>query len=100
VLLRREDEGLILGMLLEPQEAFQKGLEVVAQPDARGTDPQPAETEFVGHALSAMRGVLQGVGEGWGLDLGGDAVRVGPTRPATRFDERLNAPTWKARRSS
>ena len=90
-------------MLLEAEEAFETGLEIVPKPDAAdagGADLQPAQAELVGDALCAVRGVLQGVGEDLSLDVRGDTVGVGPARPATLFDERLNAPDLKARRSS
>ena len=85
-LLGREHKGLVLGVLLEAEQALETSLEVVAKPnaaDARGTDLEPAQAKLFGDPLRAVRGVLQGVGEDLGLDFRGDAVGVGPARPAT-----------------
>ena len=64
--------------MLEPEEALEASLEVVAQPDAAdagGTDLEPAQAELVGDAVGAVRGVLEGVGE----DLASSSHLVRPS---------------------
>jgi hypothetical protein len=89
-LLLGEDERAVLGSLLEAEQTLETGLEVIPSPDAADpgdTDVDALKSELIGHTLGAVRGMVKRVGEDLGLELLGDAVRMGPPRPAALFDQ-------------
>src|SRR5262249_28087541 len=64
-LFLRDDERRVLGVAFEAQESLQARLQVVATPDAANTgdaDVHVLQAELIGHALRAVRRVLEGVG--------------------------------------
>ena len=85
----RDDEGGVLDLALQPEQALQARLKIVAGPyaaDAGDADVHALQAEFVGDALGAVGRMLQSVGGDPGFDLFGHPVVVwcGPRGPWAR----------------
>ena len=84
-LLLAEDEGRLLRLPLEAQQALVAGLEVVAHPDpahAARADLDVLHAELVGHPHATLGREVEGVGQDLLLDLLGDAVGMRAARAA------------------
>jgi len=93
-LLLAEHEGGIAGGLLQPQQAFGLGFQVVPHPDAAdaaGTDGGSHQSKLIGDALWSVSRFSQRVVEDLLFDLGGKAIGMRVFRSALVLDERSDA---------
>jgi len=89
-----DNEGRLLHVAFEAQQALEAGLQIVAAPDAAhagDADVDVLQAQLVGHALSTVGGMLQGVGQDLRFDVLRDAVGMWAPRTAALLDERGNA---------